>query len=229
MQPSFETLQEILRACGFDLQTTLVPYEADPNAGRASRESAAEVAPGALAGDAESSGALMSAREPFDPIAILQALDSHRVSYIVIGALGRVIHGSDELTDGIDIVPSLRDENVRRLGLALADVDARLADGTAPRLDRDLGQPVLELRTDAGELTLVPEPAGTRGYDDLRRGSAREPLGRGVRPSVASLGDHARMLAALDREQDRERLGTIRRLIELDRSRIHSRGLSIER
>ena len=30
VQPSFETLQEILRACGFDLATTLVPYKPDP-------------------------------------------------------------------------------------------------------------------------------------------------------------------------------------------------------
>ena len=54
--------------------------------------------------------------EVFDPIAVLQALDGQRVTYIVIGGLGRVIHGSDELTDGIDIVPSTRDENLRRLG-----------------------------------------------------------------------------------------------------------------
>lgn len=29
VQPSFETLLELLRASGFDLETTLVPYEAD--------------------------------------------------------------------------------------------------------------------------------------------------------------------------------------------------------
>jgi len=29
VQPSFETLRELLRACGFDLETTLVPYQAD--------------------------------------------------------------------------------------------------------------------------------------------------------------------------------------------------------
>jgi len=171
----------------------------------------------------------MPTREPFDPIAILQALDAHRVAYIVVGALGRVIHGSDELTDGLDIVPSLREENIRRLGLALTDLDARRPDGKSPQLDRDIAQPVLELRTETGELKIVPEPAGTRGFDDLRRGSAREPLGRGVRPSVASLGDHARMLAALNREEDRERLRILRRLIELDRGRSHHRGLSIER
>jgi hypothetical protein len=174
----------------------------------------------------------MARSDPFDPIAILQALDEQRVAYVVVGALGRVIHGSDELTDGIDIVPSLKEENLRSLGLALDGLNAHCIDGKPVALERDLAaQPVLELRTDAGELKIVPEPAGTRGYDDLRRGASREPLGQGVRPSVASVGDHARMLGALDREQDLEPLRTVRRLIELERSRnrSHSRGLSIER
>ena len=163
--------------------------------------------------------------EVFDPIAVLQALDGQRVTYIVIGGLGRVIHGSDELTDGIDIVPSTRVENLRRLGLALDELNARGKDGQAPLLERDLAsRPVLELQTDAGEFKVVPEPAGTRGYDDLRRAASREPLGHGVRPSVASLGDHARMLAALSREQDLEPLHIVRRLVELELER--SRGCS---
>ena len=166
--------------------------------------------------------------ELFDPIAILQALDDQRVTYIVVGGLGRVIHGSDELTDGIDIVPSTREENLRRLGVALGELNARGADGKRPVLERDLvGKPVLELTTDAGELKIVPEPAGTRGYDDLRRAANREPLGHGVRPSVASLGDHARMLAALGRERDLEPLHTVRRLVELELER--SRGRTRER
>ena len=77
------------------------------------------------------------------------------------------------------------------------------AASTAAPLDlRDLREPVVELETRAGELKLVPEPAGTRGYDDLRRRADREPLGRGLRPQVASTDDLARMLGALDREQD---------------------------
>ena len=168
------------------------------------------------------------AEDAFDPIALMQALDRHRVTYIVIGALGRVIHGSDELTDGLDIVPSTREENLRRLGLALDELDAHRPDGERSSLERDLsGGAVLELRTNVGELKIVLEPAGTRGYDDLRRAASREPLGRGLRPSVASIGDHARMLAALDREQDREPLVTLRRLIELERE-LH-RGRAIER
>ena len=88
---------------------------------------------------------------------------------------------------------------------------------------------VLELQTDAGELKIVPEPDGTRGYDDLRRRARREPIGRGLRPSVASPDDHARMLAALDREQDQVPLQTLQRLIELERELHRGRGLSIER
>jgi transcriptional regulator with XRE-family HTH domain len=29
VQPSFETLRDLVRACGFDLELTLVPYELD--------------------------------------------------------------------------------------------------------------------------------------------------------------------------------------------------------
>jgi hypothetical protein len=165
-------------------------------------------------------------QDVFDPIAALKVLDRRRVTYIVVGALGRVIQGSDEVTDGIDIVPSTREENLRRLGLALEDLHVRRADGKQPSLEENLAvEPVLELRTDAGEMKIVPEPAGTRGYDDLRRDATREPLGSGLRPSVASLGDHARMLAALGREQDAAKLRTVRRLIELERQL----GLGLER
>jgi hypothetical protein len=166
--------------------------------------------------------------EPFDPYLVLQALERHRVTYVVIGGLGRVIHGSTELTDGIDIVPSTREENLRRLGLALEELNALRRDGKQPALERDLvGRGVLELHTDAGELKIVPEPAGTRGYDDLRRRAHREPLGQGLRPSVASADDHARMLAVLAREQDRPALQTMQRVIELERGL--RRGLYIER
>jgi hypothetical protein len=164
----------------------------------------------------------------FDPYALLEALERHRVSYVVIGALGRVLHGSGEVTDGLDICPSLQEESLRRLELALDDLNAQTGDGKQTRAERDLvGRPVLELSTDAGALKLVPEPAGTRGYDDLRRRARQQPLGKGLWPRVASVDDHARMLAVLARDQDRLPLQRMHRVIELGRER--SRGLSLER
>ena len=117
----------------------------------------------------------------FDPYELLGSLQGRNVSFVVIGAFARVVHGTRELTDGIDISASMREENVTRLENALEDLDARRADGQPLDL-RNLEQPVVELETRAGELKLVPEPAGTRGYDDLRRRADREPLGRGASP-----------------------------------------------
>ena len=77
---------------------------------------------------------------------------------------------------------------------------------------------MIELRTRAGELKLVPEPAGSRGYDDLRRHASRELLAPGLRIQIASSGDLARMLGAVGRDDQIETLLRLRRLIELERS-----------
>ena len=157
----------------------------------------------------------------FDPYAILAALERRRVSYVVIGAFARIVQGAEEITHGIDLVPAIRAENLRRLSLALEDLDASSVDAKQIVLDETTirDEALLELRTPAGELKIVPEPAGTRaGYDDLRRAATREPIGKGLRPSVASTADLARMLAALGREADMPKLIALRRLQGLERS-----------
>jgi hypothetical protein len=160
-------------------------------------------------------------RSKFDPYGLLQALERHRVTFIVIGGFARIVQGTEEMTYGLDITPSTRDENLRRLDRALHDVGAKRGDGRELNLDPDAlaSQPVHDLTTEYGKLKLVPEPAGTRGYDDLRRAANREPLGRGVRPSVASIGDLARMVSSLGDEDRLPQLMQLRRLVELERSR----------
>ena len=159
----------------------------------------------------------MARRPPFDPFAILAALDRRRVAYVVIGSFARVVRGAEELPDGLDIVPSLRPENLQRLEDALVDLEAVGVDGARINLDEN-HDALIRTTSPAGELKIVPEPEGTRGYEDLRRAATREPLGRGLRPSVASTGDLARMLAALGRDQDRPKLQALRQVAELERS-----------
>jgi hypothetical protein len=162
----------------------------------------------------------------FDPYALFDALERHRLSYVVVGAFARIVHGSGEVTDGLDIVPSLREENVRRITRALDEL-APSAPGDAVRAEAlSAGEPVTA-RTAAGALTLVPQPWGTRGYDDIRIRGNRENLGRGVRPQIASLVDLTRMLEASRRSEDAERLRRLRRLMELDRQL--TRGPRLER
>jgi hypothetical protein len=154
--------------------------------------------------------------EPFDPRALLGALDRHHVAFIVIGGLARVIEGADEITRGVDITPSTKPENLRRLADALDELGVRETDLNAE-------EPTTVL-TSHGELRVIPVPAGTRGYDDLRRAAIREPIGQGLRPAVASKGDLARMLSALGRDEHAEKLRQLRRLIELE----HELGMGIE-
>jgi hypothetical protein len=163
----------------------------------------------------------------FDPYELLATLQRHHVSFVVIGAFARVIHGTGELTQGIDVTPSLRADNLARLERALDELEARRVDGRKLDLP-NIDEPLLALDTRSGELTLVPEPAGARGYDDLRRHASREPLGRGLRPQVASPGDLARMLGALGRDEQIPVLLRLRRLIELERRLTPERELGIE-
>ncbi len=157
--------------------------------------------------------------ESFDPRAILTALEREYVAYVLIGGLARILRGADETTDGVDIAPSLRASNLPRLQRALEALDAMPASGRRKTLDLAQldQQPAVALKARAGELQLVASAAGTRGgYDDLRRGATREHIGQGLRPTVASTADLARMAAALGRDQDLQRLGQLRRIMELE-------------
>jgi hypothetical protein len=157
-----------------------------------------------------------AAADRFDPYALLAALERRRVAFVVIGSFARVVQGAEETAEGVDVAPSLREDNLERLAAALDDLGVKQS-VSGELLARE---PVVALETEHGELKLVGLPAGTRrGYDDLRRAAGREPIGKGLRPAVASLGDLARMLAALGRDQDAPRLQALRRLVELDRGR----------
>jgi hypothetical protein len=96
----------------------------------------------------------------FDPRGILAGLERNYVSYVLIGALARVIRGTNELTEGVDVCPSLTDFNRERLGEALDDLEARRVDRRRLVLEEALAtERVMRLRTPLGELKLVPEPA----------------------------------------------------------------------
>lgn len=171
----------------------------------------------------------MSISEAFDPYTILEALNRERVGYVVVGGFARVVHGSAETTRGLDLVPSLREENLRRLARALDELGATGSDAEPIQPDALIGADPIAVQTRAGEVRVIATPWGTRGYDDLRIRSFRENLGRGVRPPVASLVDCVRMLEASERVPDRERLHRFRRLMELERELVPQRRLRIER
>lgn len=159
----------------------------------------------------------------FDPRAILGALESNYVDYVLIGGLAQVLRGADVVTSGVDICPSFAGDNLARLDAASGELAALALDGEPAVLDEPslAAAPVAQLSTRAGGLNIIGSPAGVpNGYVDLRRAATREDLGQGVRPLVAATGDLATMAAALHREQDLDRLPTLRRIMELEVGRV---------
>jgi transcriptional regulator with XRE-family HTH domain len=214
VEPGYSTLRHILQACGFDLPAVLEPYEPD-------RELDAQIEQVRRLTPQERLAQMLARRRlwPLDPYTMLRELEHARASYVVIGGLARIIHGSEETTENLDITPSLRPDNLRRLQEALEAQNAHRVDMQPLGIDQlDAEQePWVPLVCDAGELHIVAGPSGTRGYDDLRRRANREPIGEGLRPQVAHPADLVRMLEAHDNPvRDPHVLPTMRRMLELE-------------
>ena len=156
---------------------------------------------------------------PLDPEAIVVALGEHGVRYVMVGALAARLHGFPRLTADMDIAPSMEAPNLEALAAALRDLEARVfTDGVPGGLEFDctaatLGRAELwNLVTRAGRVDLVFRPAGTGGYEDLRKGAVPFQI-YGTRVEAASLEDILRSKEAADRPQDRQDAALIRAML----------------
>ena len=225
--PSVETLVELVRACGFDLPLELVPLE-PPRRERAAAQERAPLTPsGACSGSSKRrqqkrpAGAVSADQQPFDPYAILAALERQRVTYVLIGGFARVIQGTEELTHGLDLAPSLRAENLRRLGLALDDLGAERVDGkpTRPRGERrSASEPLIELASPRGRAQDRPR-AGRHARRLRRPPPRRHPRADRQRPApLGRLDRRPRPHARRPRPRTRPAtLRQLRQLLELER------------
>lgn len=156
--------------------------------------------------------------EQFDPVPLLAVLERHRVEYIVVGGYAAAIYGATRPTEDIDIAPATTDENLARLAAALAELGARIRTDAAPEGlpfsasgESLRGLPMLNLRPVHGDLDLTFTPAGTSGFDDLRRSATLRSVGR-FRVRVAALEDVIRSKEAAGRRKDQEALPELYRL-----------------
>ncbi|MFN8040967.1 MAG: nucleotidyl transferase AbiEii/AbiGii toxin family protein [Acidimicrobiales bacterium] len=125
----------------------------------------------------------MSADDPpFDPGALLAALDQHEVTYLLVGGFAAQVHGAHRQTMDLDVVPRTTEENLRRLAATLAELNARLrvgglSDEEAKQLPVVLDAATLRSfgsstwMTDAGPIDVLVElrdaAGGRHPYEDL--------------------------------------------------------------
>jgi hypothetical protein len=160
----------------------------------------------------------------FDPIRALEVLHRHEVRFIVVGAFSAVVQGGPLPTFHLDVTPARDADNLARLAEALRELDARLRVPSGDPIPFPVDSKMLEqatawtLTTTAGRLDLVVEPAGTGGFDDLRRDAIEETVG-GVPVLLASLRDVIRMKEAANRPKDVAQLPALRDTLEVIRER----------
>jgi len=150
---------------------------------------------------------------PLEPLAILAVLERDGIEYVVVGGFAAVVHGSPLPTYDLDITPAPGRRNLRRLGVALAELGSG-HDGKAT-LELLLAGRDCSFSTRFGYVDVVMNPAGTRGYADLRRHAARVLVAEGLSPRIASLADVVRIKEASGRAHDLAHLPALRTLLEM--------------
>jgi predicted nucleotidyltransferase len=151
--------------------------------------------------------------------ALLRALVSHGVDFVIVGGIAVIAHGSARITRDLDICYALDQSNLDVLGAALLDLGARLR-GVAEEVPfvpdgRTLRRTtILTLDTDHGWIDLLAAPSGAPPYATLRERAERVTFGD-IAVLVASLDDLESMKRAAGRPRDLvdvEEIEVIRRL-----------------
>jgi hypothetical protein len=128
------------------------------------------------------------------------------VDFVVIGGIAAVLHGSAHATYDLDICYATDSGNLDALGEVLLELGARLkgVDDQVPFVpDASVLRRVelLTMVTREGELDVLARPAGSTGYEALRRNADRFDLD-GFSVLVASIDDLIAMKQAAGRRKD---------------------------
>ena len=159
------------------------------------------------------------ARSPLRADEILKRLTARGVDFVVIGGIAAVLHGSAQATYDLDICYATDPGNLAALGEVLVALGARLkgVDGPVTFSPDALTLRRVELLTMVtrdGELDVLARPAGSPGYEALRRNADRFDID-GFSILVASIDDLIAMKRAAGRRKDLaaiEELEAIKRL-----------------
>jgi hypothetical protein len=162
---------------------------------------------------------------PLNPELLLRTLKSHKVKFVLIGALAARLYGFPRLTADADITPAIDDANIERLAKALKELDARVYTESVPEgLAFDCSPAALRrasmwnLVTSAGRIDIAFKPSGTEGFDELSK-EAEKFTAYGVTFLAASIDDIIKSKEASGRPKDRDDALILRAIRKKERSR----------
>jgi transcriptional regulator with XRE-family HTH domain len=218
--PSLERVREIVAACGLELTCGLATaddsYE-QPILASLPLAASARLARSLAAADrARCARALATgapAPAPLDVTGVLRSLKAAHVAYVLTGEIAEVLHGSPLMpTAGmITIVPRAGER--AHLDRALAAMHGRSV--TEPSSVTIDVPGCWQLAGHGVELVIAPAPAGSHGFEDLRRDATVIGIDEGVDVLVASTIDLVRLAEASREVHDQARVPALRRTLEL--------------
>jgi hypothetical protein len=139
---------------------------------------------------------------------LLKRLNDHQVRYVLVGGMACVFHGSQVVTQDVDICAPLTMENLSRLLAALAGVHPRFK--TAPDLmplpdeaEKLKGFKNLYLLTDLGPLDVLSEIAGVGDHFEVERRAIRVEI-EGILCRVLDLDTLITAKKAMNSPKDRQ-------------------------
>lgn len=157
----------------------------------------------------------VGAERPLNLGELIAVLARHDVDYVVIGGVATQVHGHRRTTMDLDLTPDPDPENLRRLGAALTELEARPVNGmevgeisvTDPeRLA--IAAIVPPLHTRHGQVHVLKEPKGARPFDEMRERALVVDLD-GTDVAIVSLDDLIRMKRAAGRPGDLDDIATL--------------------
>lgn len=131
---------------------------------------------------------------------------AHGVDFVVVGGLAAVLLGSTRVTQDLDVCYSAEPANLKVLGQALVELDAKLFGieedvPFVPDADTLARTEVLTLSTRLGKLDLLRAPGGAPPYPKLRANAELFEVGQIAFP-VASTADLIAMKRSAGRAKD---------------------------
>ena len=163
---------------------------------------------------------------------LLRALAVHDVSFLVVGGANAFVQGADHSTTDLDVLPEVSPDNLRRLGAAMADLNARLrvarlSDDEAKLLPVQLADggvfrtaQITNWRTDAGDLDVMltmPDRQGRRLPYEHYVQRAVDGVAEGQPVRLAHLADVIASKEHADRPKDHAALPALRLLLRQQR------------
>ncbi|MBA2405979.1 MAG: nucleotidyltransferase [Bdellovibrionales bacterium] len=153
---------------------------------------------------------------------LLKALLDNDVKFVLIGGFASVIHGSNHVTQDLDICAVLSNEEIGKMRNALKDLHpihrmnlrAKIAFENRPMMDEEVQN--IFLQTDAGVLDILSTVTGVGNFYDLKKNAIAIPL-FGKKCLVISLDDLIKAKSAMTRVKDKivlEELLKIKKLKE---------------